>query len=93
MIFGHPLYTVILTYVPQHISRDLYNLELGVAAAGSRAKFLDYFDQIGIVSGHIAIVPTGICDACKFFVFITSKITEAETAVAVVDYNMSNTSL
>ena len=93
MIFSYPFYTIILANVPQHIAGYFYYLEFGMATTGSRAQFLDYLDQIGVVSGHIAIVPTGICDTCEFFVFITSKITEAETAVAVVDYHMSNTSL
>jgi hypothetical protein len=93
MIFSHPFYSVVLTDVPRYITGDLHYLELGMTAAGSRAKFFDYLDQIGIVSGYITIVPTGVCDTCEFLVLITSKITEAETAVAVVDYNMSNTSL
>jgi hypothetical protein len=45
MIFSHPLYTIIFTYMPQHITWDFYYLEFGVATAGSRAKFLDYLDR------------------------------------------------
>jgi hypothetical protein len=93
MIFSHPLYTIIFTYMPQHITWDFYYLEFGVATAGSRAKFLDYLDQIGIVSGYVAIIPTGICDTSQLLIFVTSKIAETESAVAVIDYHMSNTSL
>jgi hypothetical protein len=36
MIFSYPFYTVILAYVPRHVSRNFYNLELGMATAGRR---------------------------------------------------------
>jgi hypothetical protein len=93
MIFSYPFYSVVLTNVPRHVSGYFYYLEFSVAAAGSRAKFLDYLDQIGVVSGYFTIIPTGICNTGQLLVLLTSKITETESAVAVVDYYISNTSL
>jgi hypothetical protein len=93
MIFSHPLYSIILTYVPQHIAGYFYYLELGVAATGRRTQFLDYLDQIGIISGHITIIPTGVGDTSQLLVLFASKIAETEASIAVIDYYVSNSSL